>query len=324
MRLLPSCPVLLCCLLLTACAGEKPTELPMTTLDRDTTWQGNLVLNGDVFVPVGVTLTVAPGTTVSFRRIDEKSDQNMFGIDSPYYPQAELIVQGRLLARGTKEQPIVFTSAETNARPADWGAINFLGGDGNVVEHAKILCAYNGIHAHGAEVTVRHSEFVKNGVGISFKSEEETPGVPWFGKRSQLVIEHSLFANNKGGIGFRNSSGTIRHNEIRDNKFFGIWPKEDADVEITRNEIVRNRKGIYLFQVRGLRLEFNNIHDNTDYNISPAEAQDYELAAPNNWFGTINRQKIDETIFDRKDDPDLAEVKIDPIATKAIDWEGGQ
>jgi parallel beta-helix repeat protein len=212
-------------------------------------------------------------------------------------------------------------SAEADARPADWGAINFLGSDGNVIEYARILNGYNGVHAHGSQVKVAHSQFVRNGVGISFKAEEETPGVPWFGKRSKITITDNLFANNKGGIGFRNSDAEITHNEIIDNKFFGIWAKEDSKVRVAYNEITGNKKGIYLYQARGVVFEYNNIYDNRDYNIAMAEAQDFPVEAPHNWFGTRNREKIDELIFDHKEDPDLGEVRIEPLQEEPVDWE---
>lgn len=307
--------------LFSGCAKKKITELSKQELTKDTVWDGEVIVNGDIYIPPGVTLTITPGTVVKFRRIDETSDQNMFGIDSPYYPQAELIIRGRLIAKGDKDKKIVFTSVELDARAADWGALNFLGTEGNVVEYAKILCAYNGIHAHGSEVKVANNEFVKNGVGISFKAEEETPGVPWFGKRSKLLITRNLITRNKGGIGFRNSDAEISHNEITDNKFFGIWPKEKVSAMVTKNEITGNKKGVYLYQAQGVRFAYNNIYDNSDYNIAAAEAQDFPLDFSNNWFGSINRQKIAEMIFDKNDDPDLSEIKFEPFLDKRVDWQ---
>ncbi len=308
-------------LLLAGCQRQQALEVSKLTITADATWSGNILVAGDVYVEPGVTLTIAPGTVIKFKRIDETSDQNMFDIDSPYYPAAELIIRGRLIARGTPKKKIVFTSAEIDARPADWGAVNFLGSDNNVVEHCKFMFAYNGIHAHGSKIEVSNSEFVKNGVGISFKSEEETPGVEWFGKRSSAKVTNSIFANNKGGIGFRNSDAVIMHNEIRDNKFFGVFPKENSKAEISKNEITGNKKGVYLYQVRGIQLSHNNIYDNVDYNISVAEAQDYDIDASNNWFGTINQEKIGEMIFDKNDDPDLGRVEIDPILDQRVEWK---
>ena len=308
-------------LILTGCQNQKVLELSKQTIDKDTTWSGNITVNGDIYIPPGVTLTISPGSVIKFRKINEKSDQNLFGIDSPYYPEAELIIRGKLIAKGTPDDKIVFTSAEMTPRPADWGAINFLGSDGNEIDHAKIFCAYNGIHAHGGSVTVTNTEFARNGVGISFKKEEETPDAPWFGKESTLKITHNVFAGNKGGIGFRNSNAEIMYNEIRDNKFFGIWPKENSKAVVKYNEITENLKGVYLYQAKGLTLEHNNIYDNRSYDIAIAEAQDFPIKAPNNWFGTTDRQKIAEHLFDRDDDEELAEIEITPILEKPVDWK---
>ena len=305
----------------TGCQKQQVLEVSKLTISRDTTWAGNILIAGDVYVEPGVTLTIAPGTIVKFKRIDETSDQNMFDIDSPYYPQAELIIRGKLIAKGTEKEKIIFTSAEIDARPADWGAVNFLGSDGNIIEYCKFLFAYNGVHAHGSSLQISHSEFVKNGVGVSFKSEEETQGVEWFGKRSNVQVTSSLFARNKGGIGFRNSDAVITGNEISDNKFFGIFPKEDVKAEISKNEITGNKKGVYLYQARGVIFRNNNIYDNVDYNITVAEAQDYDIDARNNWFGTINREKIQEMIFDKNDDPELGKVEIDPFLDRQVEWE---
>jgi parallel beta-helix repeat protein len=306
---------------LTGCQKTQVTKLSKQTIDKDTTWSGIIVISGDIYIPPGVTLTISPGTIVKFKKIDEKSDQNLFDTDSPYYPEAELIIRGKLIAKGTPEQQIVFTSAEMTPRAADWGALNFLGSDGNQVEYAKIYCAYNGIHAHGSSVDVSHSEFARNGVGISFKKEEETPDAPWFGKSSKLKISHSVFSGNKGGIGFRNSSAEILYNEIRENKFFGIWPKEDSDALIKFNEITDNQKGIYLYQARGLRLEHNNIYDNRTYDIAVAEAQDFPLNAANNWFGSTDPKKIQEMLFDQNDDPELAKIVFQPFLTQPVEWK---
>lgn len=300
---------------------QQAVELGKQTLAQDTTWEGTVVINGDIDVPPGVTLTILPGATIKFKRIDEKSDQNMYGVDSPYYPGAEIIVRGRIIARGTADQTIVFTSAEIDARPADWGAINLLGSEGNVIEYCKILFGYNGVHGHGASAAINHNEFAKNGIGVSCKKEEETPTAPWYGKMSDMEITYNRFVNNKGGIGFRNSKVVIRHNLIQDNKFFGIFPKDDVQAVISDNEITANKKGIYLYQAQGVKINHNNIYDNTDYNIAVAEAQDYDVDARENWFGTENAAKIDELIFDKKDDSTMGAVIIDPILHDRIQWQ---
>jgi hypothetical protein len=288
------------------------------TLDKDTVWSGSFLIEGDVYVPPGVTLTVMPGTIVKFRRIDEKSDKNLFGIDSPYYPHAEVIVRGTIIAKGTEKRPIVFTSAERDAGPADWGAINLLGSRGNILEYVKVLCAYNGVHAHGASALISNSEFTRNGVAISFKKEFEYPEVPWFGEEADLVITRNLIHNNKGGIGFRKARAVISHNEIRENKFFGIWPKEDSEGVISYNEIEENKKNIFLYQVTGVKIEFNNIYDAVDYNIAVAEIQDMDLNVANNWWGTINKEKIEEMVYDKMDDEEVGRIIYEPFLRSKV------
>lgn len=308
-------------LALAGCQQPQVTELSKQTIDRDTTWSGTIIISGDIYIPPEVTLTVAPGTIVKFKKIDANSDQNLFHADSPYYPEAELIIRGKLIARGTPKKQIVFTSAEMRPNPADWGAINFLGSEGNVVEYTKIYCAYNGIHAHGSSVRVTNSEFARNGVAISFKKEEEDSEAPWFGRPSDLKITGSIFSKNKGAIGCRNSTAEIRHNEIRENKFFGIWPKEECPAVIQFNEITENDRGIYLYQVQGMVLEQNNIYKNSSYDIAVAEAQDFPVNAASNWFGTTDPGKIAEKLFDRNDDPEVAEILIQPVLTKPVAWK---
>jgi hypothetical protein len=294
-------------------------ELGKLTLGQDTTWQGIVIIAGDIYVPPGVTLTIAPGTQVKFKRI-EKTD-NLINLDPPYYPYAEIIVHGKLVANGTKDNRIVFTSAEVDAKRGDWGTINLLGSDDNSIQYAKISFAHNGIHAHGSTARITHCEFVENGVGISFKSEVETTGVPWFGKRSNFIITDNLFHRNGGGVGLTNSDGEIMYNEIRDNKFFGVWPKENTGVQISYNEITGNNKGVVLYQTQGMTLTNNNIYANQNYEISIAGVQDYMVDAPYNWFGTTNKQKIEEMIFDKNDDPEIGVILFYPYRDSPVEWK---
>ncbi|AJE02483.1 NosD domain-containing protein [Geobacter pickeringii] len=288
-------------------------EVGREILTKDTVWTGEIVVTGDVSVPPGVTLTIEPGTTVRFRKIDPASDRNLFGTDSPYYPQAEIIVTGRLIARGSAGKPILFTSAEAVPQPADWGALNFLGSTGNVVEHCRIEYAYNGIHAHGAQVQIRDSILAKNAVAISVKKEEEAKGTPGFGIPADITVTGNLVEGNKGGINVRTSRAVISRNTIRNNTFFGIWIKEQCRGEISRNEITGNQKGIFFYKAEGMTISANNIYDNLSYNLAVADEQPRDIPAAGNWFGTTDRAKIGELIFDGAADPTVARIVVDPV-----------
>lgn len=77
--------------------------------------KGTYTLKGWVYIADGATLTIEPGTII-------KGDKDT---------KAALIAEpgGKLIARGTQGEPIVFTSAQQpgNRRPGDWGGIILCG-----------------------------------------------------------------------------------------------------------------------------------------------------------------------------------------------------
>ena len=82
------------------------------TLFADTTY----TLSGFVHVPAGVTLTIEPGTTIL-------GDYNTLG------SSLFILRGGRIMACGTADQPIVFTSSRAagERQPGDWGGLVLVG-----------------------------------------------------------------------------------------------------------------------------------------------------------------------------------------------------
>ena len=79
------------------------------------TYPNTYTLKGFVYVPDGVTLTIEPGVVI-------KGDKAT---------QGTLIVErgGKIMAQGTADRPIVFTSSQApgQRKPGDWGGIILLG-----------------------------------------------------------------------------------------------------------------------------------------------------------------------------------------------------
>lgn len=82
---------------------------------RQTLKKGTYTLKGWVYIADGAELTIEPGTVI-------KGDKTT---------KAALITErgGRLIAKGTAEEPIVFTSAQPKGmrRPGDWGGVILCG-----------------------------------------------------------------------------------------------------------------------------------------------------------------------------------------------------
>ena len=132
MRLIQKC---LCLLVLLAPQPLVAEEAPKVyrgeqTLIQDTVWDGEVLVDGILTVAAGVTLEIRPGTIVRFSRFDSNAD----GIG-----EYEIFSQGTIRALGTEARPVLFTSAESNPQPGDWGAINMMvSNEKNLLQHTVV------------------------------------------------------------------------------------------------------------------------------------------------------------------------------------------
>ena len=220
------------------------------TIWKDTVWEGDVLIDGVLTVAPGVTLELRPGTTVRFTRFDSNND--LIG-------EHELFIQGRFLALGTAEQPILFTSAEAEPMSGDWGAINMMASmSENLLQHCRVEYGYRGFHAHFGRARLDHSLFVNNRRGAQFQE-------------SDVQIVSCLFSDNLNGIQFRDSTVTITDSIVRgsywgmrcvnsqvtmtdtlieNNLINGINFKESV-IELDRVSIRNNRRGLYLQRSSG-------------------------------------------------------------------------
>lgn len=252
-----------------------------TSLYRDTVWEGEVLIDGILTVAMGTTLEIRPGTIIRFVRFDSNSDQ---------IGEREIFIQGRLLARGTAEEPIIFTSAEITPRVADWGAVNIMmsESDPNIVEHCLVEYAYRGFHAHFSSAELRHSRFRFNQRGAQFQE-------------SDVVIEDCQFDNNFNGLQFRDSTVKLLGSKITDN-YWGVrsvYVKlllkdslvsgnqingvslRDSEFVLRSNKITSNRRGFYSQRSRG-EVRENQIVSNLEHGIyledSPVKLTDNLIA----------------------------------------------
>jgi len=210
----------------------------------DQTWEGTVEIDGVIRFSEEATLTIKPGTVVRFTKTDTDGD----GIG-----ENEIYIQGTLHAVGTKKKPIIFTSAEENPAPGDWGAVNVMASEreGNRFEHCVVEYAYRGFHMHFSHATVSNCRMHDNFLAIQCQD-------------STLDVSGCLIEMNRGAIVFKDSKLKIRDNIIRDNYWAIRFLYGEADLEgniitdnlinaitfrqnkatLRGNTISRNRKGI--------------------------------------------------------------------------------
>lgn len=151
-------------------------------------------VTGQVLVQTGVTLTIHPGVSLRFQ--------------GPYY----LRVDGRLLATGTSDKRITFTSGQADPAPGDWVSIALRGTEQSVISWATV--EYGGkdigtlegaVHAENGPHLIENTVFRKNGP----RGAAELVG--------HHTVQNSLFTENEGGAVFAHSGAS----DVLTNTFTG-------------------------------------------------------------------------------------------------------
>ncbi len=138
------------------------------TVKTDTTWSGEVLVVGDVLVPEGVTLTVAPGTKVMFSASESSKIEPVF-----LSMQTEIMVRGRLVVKGEAGNPVTFTAAPealNTKKPerGDWGGLIFdgPGASGSSVSNARFDGADTAVAAYNSSPSIAGCRFKDCRYGI--------------------------------------------------------------------------------------------------------------------------------------------------------------
>ena len=264
-------------------------------------WQGRIGVNGVVRVPAEGRLIIMPGTIVEFVKKDTNSD----GIG-----ENGLMIQGVIIAKGTKERPIFFRSAEKSKGLGDWDAINIMNSDGvqNLIEYCQIEDAYRGLHFHFSNVAIKGAVLRNNYRAVQF--QESTVLITEnhiYGNSSGLQARDSevLFTNNQlynNGMGanlFRVNI-SARGNTIVNNYREGLRVREGIPV-FEENLIDANRYGLMLSDLVYGSLSRNVISNNIESGVSVKGVDNTEISGnfiAGNGFNGINIQDSRAVIKD--------------------------
>jgi parallel beta-helix repeat protein len=226
------------------------------------------LLFGDVTINKGVTLEIEPGIivkTYSWLNLENRP---------PFWVSGAMEIRGRLLAKGTEKQPIVWTSffddsygGDTNndgtstTPTVDWQYIKFDGG-GGIMDHCIIKYA---------------GRCGNYWVGYYESRKDEMFG-----------------SGGRGNIWIHSGSPTIQNCYISDGGIGVSLSGENAAQPIIRNNIITNNScGIYhrgnhaAYSTSPIAplINYNYIYGNGS-GLGYGEKGTYTLNAQNNWWGT--------------------------------------
>jgi len=263
--------------------AAEPLYYDKASIEKDTTWSGTVVLRGQNVVKKGTTLTILPGTVVKFAWIDEDGDNIGDG---------ELNVEGKLIAKGTKDNMITFTSAQEKPKMKDWTFLMISVNKDSLVEYCKFEYAFSGVQVHYSTATIRNCLIQKNFEGIRFSTTD-------------VVIEHNDIVNNTYGIRYeaRGSRTTIADNVFRGNDY-AFFPLQKCTSTVMIHD--------------------NNITDNAHYSVYMGENQRADLDYTKNWWGTKDKTAIEDGVFDKGKDETIGQVLFEPFLDRPVQGAGIQ
>jgi len=252
---------------------------------QDTVWtlvDSPFIVSEDVIIYPDVTLTIEPEVEVEF------------GGDF------SLIVEGRLVANGTEDKMITFTSNKYEPEVGDWGTIEFIGIESSSLIHCIIEYGTNGITVESGTLNIQNSMVSfnsENGImitngNVEVKNDEivsNTASGICIAGGNQVNVQNNKIMSNGDGItltGNATSEINIHQNEILLNAHSGILLEADAyyntiivnntlstnsygfyvstnaSTYITRNYVSNNTVGIFYGEGMNHRAYFNDIYDN--------------------------------------------------------------
>ncbi len=276
---------------------------PSGTLTQDEVWSGQHLILSDVIVPEGVRLTIMPGTSV------------YFDADSG------LAINGELIASGTAESPILFTSSSSTPSIGIWDGIRFNGTslDTSILEHVVIEYGDNGVFCNSADPIIRNSVIRLNTNGISANlssplierciiNQNSSRGINC-NTGSRPVIRDNHILQNETGIyiygasSYNITSPEIRNNILRDNSSYGIYLSNYCDGLIEYNTILSNGDGVHIAIVSGYTatIDSNIITHNSRGLYSNIGA--YLLEYNDVWENRINYEGLNSGVTDMNLDP---------------------
>lgn len=176
-------------------------------------------MTADVVLPRGSRLVLEPGTVVRFGYRDDDGDG---------WGDASLRVEGELMAQGTPEAPVVFTSTAEPAEPGAWGEIRIDYGSFDL-RYAVVEGSTRGLHSHFSQGRLTDSVLRRNVDGTRLGASVVElahclfyghPGKALNARKCRNRIQRNVFHHNRNAVflfeadeGSAFEENRFRHNE---------------------------------------------------------------------------------------------------------------
>ena len=131
-------------------------------------WRGTIHITGDVYFLPWNQLTITPGTKIFFEKEPDLKNTEWISHADAYikdhndptvkegYSKTHYELYGQIIARGTPEKPIIFTSAQSQPEYADWDEL--IVASDSILDYVELSYAHNGINLQGNNIHITNSK----------------------------------------------------------------------------------------------------------------------------------------------------------------------
>ncbi len=236
-------------LLAGGCAASKPAvpvapPAPLEiggVLAEDTILSGDYLLVADLQVPLGVTLTILPGTRIKVVHSDSTK------IDPEYLSrETEILVRGRLLVQGTAEQPVtIIPDSPLTTDSVHWAGIALVGDNRSSLEHLRLEQAETGLLCLDSSPQLASVAILRSRYGIILQQQ------------SAPRIDRLLLQDGEGGLFCWDESAPVMNNSrLERHSEEALYLGSGCQLTMTNTRINDNDRGVVLPE--GRKLEGTN------------------------------------------------------------------
>ncbi|HEY5672488.1 MAG TPA: NosD domain-containing protein [Malonomonas sp.] len=240
---------LLLVMLLSSCAAPPSPQIEAVAqrqslggvLTADTVLDGAYLLEADLQVPVGITLTILPGSDILVVASDSTK------IDPEYLSkEIEVLIRGRLLAQGTAARPIRFALDSTDNSDSLWAGLQFVASEGSLLEHLRIEQAETGVLCLDSSPQLNYVSILRSRYGILLQQNSQP-----------LISDSQLLDGEAGLFCWDQSAPLLQRTEISGNREEGIYLGRECAASLRQNLIKKNDRGIVLPE--GVAVDSSNL-----------------------------------------------------------------
>ena len=275
---------------------EGISQVVSGDIDGQVVWSGNILVTGDVVINAGGTLIISPGTVVTFEPLRD-TEARYWG------SRSQIVLEGGgLIAEGTAESPIVFTTAGPESRPeeawvGDWAGLKVNDGD-LILKHFEIAYARFGIEFNDPDTRFNTYEIsdglIRNSrnTGVVFNSpEDRVQTVVLTRVKIQDTEKDPVWTGVYQGRGiFAESPVELLDCEILNSSQDGIYAEDRAGITLVDSRVINSgRHGI---SGHGTTITLNNstISESAQYGVevSSSGLQVISSEISNNRWAGVN------------------------------------